>query len=265
MNARCTVILASAALLCTGALRAADWGELEGKFVYEGTRPLPTKIDVSKDVECCGSSNLVDESLLVDEHGGIANILIYVSTKDVKVHPEAASEIDNTVLLQAKSCRYDPRILPFWYPHQALTTTNSDNCAHSPNLCVPAGLTQLSPNLLAPVLNNVRFRRESSYPFPVVCNIHPWMKAYVMPRNTPYFAVSAADGTIKIANLPVGELELRVWHERTGFLDAPGWTRGRFKFDVKTGFNKLGDDGVVKLSADLFTAPAAAAGASGGE
>ena len=43
------------------------------------------------------------------------------------------------------------------------------------------------------------------------------MKAYMLPRENGYFAVSADDGSFEIANLPAGEeLEIQVWHESAG-------------------------------------------------
>ena len=65
----------TAALILVGPVsaQAADWGTLKGKFVYDGTPPAAAKIDVTKDAEVCGKHPLVDESLVVDAGGGVAN------------------------------------------------------------------------------------------------------------------------------------------------------------------------------------------------
>ena len=40
--------------------------------------------------------------------------------------------------------------------------------------------------------------------FPVKCDVHPWMGAYVAVMDHPYFDVTEKDGTFSIKNLPAG-------------------------------------------------------------
>jgi plastocyanin len=48
----------------------------------------------------------------------------------------------------------------------------------------------------------------------VFCNIHPQMSAVIAVLDTPYFAVSNKAGAFEIANVPSGEYQLHVFHER---------------------------------------------------
>jgi hypothetical protein len=52
--------------------------------------------------------------------------------------------------------------------------------------------------------------------FRVKCDVHPWMSAYIQVFEHPYFAVSKADGTFTIENVPPGTYKLTAWHERFG-------------------------------------------------
>jgi plastocyanin len=57
----------------------------------------------------------------------------------------------------------------------------------------------------------VHFDREGvSYIF---CNIHPEMGAIVFALSTPYYAISAADGTVDIRDVPTGNYRLHIWSE----------------------------------------------------
>lgn len=46
------------------------------------------------------------------------------------------------------------------------------------------------------------------------CNIHDHMVAYVMVADTPWLAVTDAQGQARMADLPEGEYELQYWHSR---------------------------------------------------
>lgn len=48
----------------------------------------------------------------------------------------------------------------------------------------------------------------------LLCNVHAEMSAYVIVVETPYFAVSAKDGSYTIRNVPPGKYVLKTWHEK---------------------------------------------------
>ena len=59
---------------------------------------------------------------------------------------------------------------------------------------------------------SVRFTRPGVVR--VFCNIHASMSAVIVVLKTPYFAVSKRDGTFAIPDVPPGNYELSVFHER---------------------------------------------------
>jgi plastocyanin len=50
--------------------------------------------------------------------------------------------------------------------------------------------------------------------YPIYCNIHPRMTAYVLALPTPYVTQAGIDGRFTIAKVPAGTYKLHVWHER---------------------------------------------------
>lgn len=51
------------------------------------------------------------------------------------------------------------------------------------------------------------------------CNIHDWMKGYIVVVDTPHFALSEATGVAKL-EVPPGDYLLTAWHERLPTIDA---------------------------------------------
>ena len=233
-----------------------DWGTLKGKFVFNGTAPTPEPIKVDKDPDVCGKHNLVDESLVVGEGGGLANVTIWVRSKVENIHPDYDSLKKEKVVIDNKDCRFTTRVATYW-TGQPLELKNSDPIAHNIN----AGLQVNDPfNEIVPAdkfSDHKPLEKGETYISPLSCNIHGWMKGFVLVQPHPYMAVSAKDGTFEIKNLPTGtELEFQVWQEKSGYVqkaeidgkDAK-WAKGRFKYTIKAGDNDLG---TIKLDPAQF-------------
>ncbi len=61
---------------------------------------------------------------------------------------------------------------------------------------------------------SARFPRSGVYP--VFCNIHARMVAYVVAVATPWYAQVGADGGFELDGVPPGRYRLRAWHDRGG-------------------------------------------------
>jgi len=232
-----------------GAAAPAGWGDLTGRFVYDGAAPTPAALNITKDEEFCGPHNLVDESLVVGPDGGVANVVVFLRTRDVAVHPDLEAAAAAQIVFDNKNCRFEPHVLAVWFDRQTLIVRNSDPVGHNTNIS-PTADTPANPLLAADSQIEYTFHRHQNEPVAVSCNIHPWMRGYVLPRENPYFAVTAADGSFKIEKLPAGELEFVAWQEKTGELDPGDWKRGRFTVNVGAGMTT--DLGEIKLAPSLF-------------
>ncbi len=234
---------------------SGEWGSLKGRFVFVGDVPPVVELTADKDVEVCGKHKLVNEELVVSDDKGIANIVIFVRDKDVKVHPDIADgskagkiELDN------KDCRFQPHVT-FVQAGQELVLKNSDTVGHNSNI---ATLKNPPSNSLIPAGGDVSvtFKTGEAIPSQVTCNIHPWMKGWLVVRDNPYGAVTSSDGSFEIKNLPVGEVELQFWHEKAGYISemtvggkAESVSRGRKKVEVVASGTDLGE---MNLDASLF-------------
>jgi hypothetical protein len=87
------------------------------------------------------------------------------------------------------------------------------------------------------------------------CNIHDWMAAYVYVADTPWFALTQADGRARIGGLPAGEYVLQVWHPRMEGAESATGQKMRLEADAKAAWT-------VKLKPELRPrrAPAAHGG-----
>ncbi len=221
-----------------------DWGTLRGRFVYAGDPPAPGKLSVTKDTEVCGAGGgITDNSLVVGPDKGIANIVVYARAK--RVHESAQPlEKENDaepVVFDQKQCMFLSHVMACQV-NRKIDIKNSDPLGHNTKIDPQKGLP-FNQNLPSDQMVPYTPTSEEAFPATVSCSIHPWMRAYMLPREDKYFAVTTSDGTFEIPNLPAGEeVELQVWHERGtgpgGALVLPRkdlkWTgKGRFKVKIE--------------------------------
>lgn len=232
-----------------GPATADAWGNLTGKFVFEGTAPEQAHLAVTKDEQVCGKHELLDESLVVGDGEGLENVVVFLADKKkVAIHPDYEAGADGPIRFDNDHCRFEPHILPM-RTSQTLEIHNSDPVSHNSNL-TPLGDAPFNQLISQDKAVAYQFGKQQNAPVTVTCSIHPWMKGYVFPRDNPYVAVSKKDGSFEIKNIPVGKHDFQVWQESVNGLAArPDWKKGKFKLEIKEGDNDLG---TIQVSASLF-------------
>jgi hypothetical protein len=219
------------------------WGTLKGVFTLNGSAPALAELSTGgKDGAVCGQQ-IRNEALVVDPKSkGIANIVIY-ARKVSRINPDLAKPSD-AALFDQKACIFLSHVMGVRVG-QTVSVKNSDPIGHNTNISPPGNPQEnflLTPGQIVPYT----YKSPLAIPSPIVCNIHPWMKSYLFARDDPYFAVTKADGSFEIKDLPAGEeIEFQVWHEMAGggggALDGDkSWSKGRFK-------KKLAEGGEEKL------------------
>ncbi len=230
------------------------WATIKGSFKLKGNPPAATPLAVTKDQEVCapGGKQVLSEELVVDSNGGIKDVLVYLTgpakfpVGDPKwEHPDYAAKMSEQPAFDQKNCVFLTHLFGM-RSKQRGKILNSDPVAHNTNV---QGMGKAMPvNPLMPPNSSTMYDPggESPEPFAVACSIHPWMAARMIVRDSPYFAISKADGSFEIANVPAGvPLEFRVWQEKAKFIQevtlngtAEKWNKGRVKMTLQPGEQK---------------------------
>ena len=257
------LILVGVFCLAIGAppAQAQQWGNVTVQFTYDGAAPKPAPTNVTKDPDFCGKFNLVDESLVVNKaNGGVANVVFFLyvgrGKKQPAVHPDYAKTAEAIIKLDNNKCRFEPRVVAL-RTTQTLEVFNSDTVGHNSNFTTFVNPGQ---NVLIPAGRSIKLNfpaEENRGPVAQVsCNIHPWMRSWMVVKEHPYVGVSDKDGKIELKNVPAGKWTFQAWQEKSGYVSQlklngkpTKWRRGRFDQTVKPGQNDLG---VAKLPPELF-------------
>jgi plastocyanin len=220
---------APAAAPAAGAapVKAEGFGTLKGQVVFGGEAPTPKvlfpKGQAPKDPEVCGKdAPLVSERLVVDgATKGVKNVLVYLP-RPTSVSDEAKKAYSTAkVVFDQEKCVFQPHVLGVM-AGTPITLKSSDPINHNIN----AKLKQSAFNQLIQGGGTAEFSPQGAERTPgeVTCDIHPWMRAWWMVLDHPYFAVTDAKGYFEIKNAPAGTQKVVVWQEaldKNGFVTAP--------------------------------------------
>ncbi|MGZ8435014.1 MAG: hypothetical protein ACXW6K_22300 [Candidatus Binatia bacterium] len=195
------------ALLAYDEIVVKDGGTIRGTVKLEGKVPKLPPVHITKAKEVC--RNVPNETLVVGAGQGLRYAVVTLEgiTKGIAMEKESAHEIDNL------GCRFVPHVSAASIG-QFLLLKNSDPILHTAhafflrdqpqfNVGMYPGRTSRKP-LVTPGLVKI------------LCEVHPWMSAYIVVTDHPYHSVTDAYGEYLINDIPAGIYRLKMWHELLG-------------------------------------------------
>lgn len=200
----------------TAAAETSGPGTLQGSVKITGTAPqlplLVKKGQAVKDAEVCAAVDVPDERLVVSGSGGVANVFVWLQKAPKNGKPLEPS--DEAVIFDQKNCQFLPHamIIPV---KRTVKVLSDDTVAHNTHT-FPAKNDPLNQGVQPMDREGklqFQYKKSESVPVSVTCDFHAWMKAWHLPVDHPYAAVTDAEGNFTIPDLPAGKHTFLVWHE----------------------------------------------------
>jgi hypothetical protein len=193
----------------TISIDASTAGTIAGVVSLKGLPARMKPLDMTGDPGCPTGPQ---PSEVVALNGGkLANVFVYVK----EGLPQGNFAVPNEpVVLDQKGCRYSPHVMGIM-ASQPLKILNSDTADHNIH-DMPSKNPAFNESQMPTDKPITKAFSNAEMMIAVQCNQHPWMRAYINVMTHPYFAVSAADGSYEIKNLPPGEYTLAAVHEKFG-------------------------------------------------
>jgi len=200
-------ILTFLILFCT--LDYINAGDIKGKVKYNGKPPKnrPLRMDADPVCGASHSSKVFSESFKVNSKGELAECLVYL--RDVKYSggvPKTSVELDQ------KGCIYTPHVFGI-QAGQELLIKNSDATLHNIH-SIPKKNKEFNFAMPKVVKQKKAKFDKSEDPFYIKCDVHPWMKTWVLVSDHPYYAVTDKNGNYEIKDVPAGTYEVVCWQEK---------------------------------------------------
>jgi hypothetical protein len=192
---------------CVAIAQAQDAGSLSGRITFAGTPPAKKKIDVTKDKEVCGKTEIYDESLIVGSDKGLKNAVVMVmGAKGGKFASQKAT-------LDQKGCEYVPHVVVVPTTGE-LDILNSDGVLHNIHTHSTANP---EVNVAQPKFKKVLTQKFTKPEIvKATCDAHAWMNGWIVATDQPFVAVTDDKGNFVIKDIPPGKYTVEIWHETLG-------------------------------------------------
>ena len=188
-------------------------GSIEGRIALDGEAPERVKLRRGSD-PFCDRTEMLTETVVTSDDGGLANAFVRVAGDDL-----AAPVPGEPVVIDQTECMYRPRVQG-GVAGQTLRVKNSDDTLHNVHareLELDRGSAQTLYNLAQPAgSGDIEQPIAASEVLELRCDLHSWMRAFVIVSDHPHFATTGEDGRFRIDDVPTGTYELEVWHELYG-------------------------------------------------
>jgi hypothetical protein len=189
------------------AASAQDAGSLSGRITFAGDPPAKKKLDITKDKEVCGKTEIYDESLVVGADKGVKNVVVTV------VGAKGGKFASQKTTLDQKGCAYTPHVVVVPTTGE-LDILNSDGILHNIHTYSTAN----------PAINKAqpKFKKVLTEKFgkPEIikasCDAHAWMTGWIVATDHPFVGVTDEKGNFAIKDVPPGNYKVEIWHETLG-------------------------------------------------
>src|SRR5262245_29164581 len=192
---------------CLGVTADAAASNIRGVVVMTGT-VAPKKLPVTIDQYVCGKEK-VGEDLAVGPQGGVKNVVVWLQTPPAgATWPSAPVKVE----MDQKGCTFAPRVVlvPAGGTVEFLNSDRLLHNLHSASRENPTfNRTQPRGRVIGVTFSKPEFVQ-------VNCDLHSWMRAWVVVADHPYYALSNEAGEFVLSNVPPGKYVLQIWQETLG-------------------------------------------------
>jgi plastocyanin len=191
------------------AIVGPSWGEtIKGNVRYAGAPVERKKVPVTIDQYVCGKEK-EPEDLVLSPNNAIRNAVVSLQ------NPPPGAKLDWNLppaKMDQKQCSFVPRvvIVPVGGSVEFL---NSDRLLHNVR---SAGKENPPFNRAQPHARTISFVFKQPELLRVDCDLHSWMRGWVVVAANPFYAITDEQGDFILENVPPGKYTLQIWQESLG-------------------------------------------------
>ncbi len=218
VGSRISVLVCVAA--CSTLPAGPAWGgTIKGAVRLTGGAVEERRLPVTIDQYLCGKEKQAEE-IVLSPGKGIRNAVVFLETPPPGAKWQAPLP---TVQMDQKQCAFVPRVVvvPVGGTVEFL---NGDRLLHNLH-----SASKQNPvfNRAQPHGRTIPIAFKKPEIIRVDCDLHSWMRGWVVVADHPFYAVTNEQGEFILDNVPPGRYTLQVWQEALGTVTADLTVRDR--------------------------------------
>jgi plastocyanin len=204
-------------------------GVIKGVVTFAGAAPEMKVPKKRKDAEFCKDTEVKYNAVLVKD-GKLKDVYVGVASGQLKGSYEATKP----ATVDQKACMYEPR-MQGQVAEGELLVKNSDPASHNVNTWL--GASSLFNQAQTKGAADIKKTLSEPGVYRLQCDMHSWMRAFVVVSDNPFHAVSGDDGAFNIEKVPDGKHKVMAWHSQYGKKEQEVEVKGGATVEVKFEFS----------------------------
>ena len=190
--------------------------EVNGTIGVQAPYPEPVRVQAKgKDSHNTCPPEYVSQNIVVSADGHLKNAVVFLKGN---FQTETGGKETETPTLNQNGCNFEPHVL-LVRPNHPFQIANSDPMVHDVRIFNQSEM--LNRFEMKALGKTVEQTVNHPGTYVLRCGLHPWMYAFVVAVEHPFYSVTDEKGGFKLENVQTGKYLLHIWHETLGEVDVP--------------------------------------------
>jgi plastocyanin len=181
----------------------ANGGSISGQVLRTDSGSYLERVTIQRDQPVCGETHLNPSH---PGSSGVQGCIIWLEG----IQEGKAFASTGSPKLEQRACAFLPhvQVVP---AGTTMLVTNEDDALHNYHVTLGSETVTNEAQPSGAPAHELTLKKQGLHK--IVCDVHPWMKGFVMSSDHPYYTVSDSTGRFTLTGVPPGSYTIKLWRD----------------------------------------------------